>query len=144
MRTLRLREAELCAEKPGGGAWTEARYLAHVLCPDSACLCPGPRLLLNISRAGAPIPITELRAGRPQSPRLWPCPCGDFPIVVSCPGCFLAQAEVALVEGFHADYSAFLVLDLLGLTLTCGVSEPLMGTFCPQISVPFSPRAAAT
>ena len=77
-------------------------------------------------------------------PRLWPWPCGDFPIAVSCPGRFLAQAEVALVEGFHANYSAFLLLDLLVFTLICGVSEPLMGTFCPQILVPLSPRAAAT
>lgn len=79
-----------------------------------------------------------------SKPQALALPLWGFPIAVSCPGHFLAQAEVALIEGFHANYSAFLVLDLLGLTLTCGVSEPLMGTFCPQISVPFSPRAAAT
>lgn len=109
---------------------------------------PAPALVPDPSLTspwlGTPISITELRAGHPQSPRLWPWPCGDFPIAVSCPGRFLAQAEVALVEGFHANYSAFLLLDLLVFTLICGVSEPLMGTFCPQILVPLSPRAAAT
>ena len=63
-------------------------------------------------------------------------PSGDFPIAVSCPGRSLAQAEVALVEGFRANYSAFLVLDLLGLTLTCGVSEPLMGVSCNYTEIP--------
>lgn len=60
------------------------------------------------------------------------CPSGDFPVSVSYTGHFLAEAKVVLVAGPCAYCSAFLVLDLLGLTLTYGISEPLEGTLEPS------------